>query len=685
MTIRAILIGVFGAIAIATLGYINDQILLFNSLIAGHQLPIAVVGTLIVWAAAVNPLLCRLVPRLGFRPAELATTTMLLLVSCSVPCRGLLEHILPALAMPVHYYELNPGWQKNDLLSYAPAAMMLHPDTSGDVVQRNAVNWLVTGAADVRHTVGVGRLPWAAWREPLTFWMPMVALVAAASISLALIVHRQWSAHERLRYPIADFTTALLDRPEGSSIGQVFKTKLFWIALGIVVAIHIVNGLNKWYNGSLIEIPLDFSLKPIRDRWPSIKGFPWADNLLRLRIYPVVLGFSFFLATEVSLSLGLSQWLWFIPCMVLISRGEDVSSDFARGGLGAWLRFGAYLAMAVMMLYIGRRYYWSVLKSGLTFRQAEGVEPHIAWACRVLIVAVAGMVGMAVSQGLPWPFAIMTFGMILLMYICVARITAETGLFFVQPRWLPLGVMIGLFGGYSLGPQAMVIISLLCMILSLDVSQSLLPYFVNSLRICQNVGLKPLRTVAPAGSVYAIAVAIGLVAAFWASYNFGIKTKWTKERVPTDCFNAVNAEITQTRIAGQLEESKSLSTLQRLAALRPDKKFLASAGVGVALALVVGFLRLRLPWWPLHPVVFLVWDTYPMSHFSHSFLIGWLAKVLVTRLGGFRTYQKAKPIMIGLIAGDLLGVLVWMVVDGIYYLSTGLTPTDNQIYYFFPK
>lgn len=41
--------------------------------------------------------------------------------------------------------------------------------------------------------------------------------------------------------------------------------------------------------------------------------------------------------------------------------------------------------------------------------------------------------------------------------------------------------------------------------------------------------------------------------------------------------------------------------------------------------------------------------------------------------------------MTGLIAGDLLGVLVWMVVGAVHYVATGLVPTANQIYEFFPR
>lgn len=697
MTFRAILIGLIGAVALATLGYVNNQALELPSLVTGHQLPIAVIGTLTVVMVTVNPLLWWIRRSWSFRPAELAVVVMLLMISCSIPGRGLLENMIPSLSLPVHYYGIDAGWRRNRVLTYAPRSMILPvPSAAGasdatttladEETDRKAVSWLVSGAGQKGHWLSLDEVPWKPWIGPLVFWSPMLALMTVAVICLSLVLHRQWTAHERLRYPIADFATTLMSRPEGSAVPPVFRNKIFWIGLGVVTAIHVLNGLNQWYGGKLVEVPLNFSFATaIKAKWPSLEKFPWFAQLASLRLFPVVIGFSYFLASEVSLSLGLSQLLFFVPFLILITYGVDMSSDYVGGGAGGWQRFGSYVALAMIMLYTGRRYYWGVLKSALTFRRDADIPSGTAWVCRLLMMSVAGMIVLVVSQGLAWPLAILTFLLIFVMLVSATRINAETGLFFVQPRWQPLGVLIGFFGGYALGPEAMVIIGLLGMMLCLDVSQALMPYLINGLRICENLGVRPSRVAAPAGVVYGAAVAIGIVVAMWTSYNFGFKLDWSKNRAPKDSFVVINRALTDVRVAGELEESRTLGALQRLAAFRPQKKFLVAAGIGLGLVLVVGMLRLRLPWWPLHPVIFLVWDTHPMSQFSSSFLIGWMVKVAVTRLGGPRTYNKAKPLMTGLIAGELLGVLIWMVVATVTYLATGLVPTEAQNYKFLPR
>ena len=106
----------------------------------------------------------------------------------------------------------------------------------------------------------------------------------------------------------------------------------------------------------------------------------------------------------------------------------------------------------------------------------------------------------------------------------------------------------------------------------------------------------------------------------------------------------------------------------------PDKLSVAEGGViGCAVA------RLRLSWWYLHPVLFLVWGTWACLVLSASFLVGWVIKVVLVRLGGVKTYQTAKPLMIGVIAGELAACFGWTIVGVIYYMATDRIPVTYRI------
>jgi hypothetical protein len=67
----------------------------------------------------------------------------------------------------------------------------------------------------------------------------------------------------------------------------------------------------------------------------------------------------------------------------------------------------------------------------------------------------------------------------------------------------------------------------------------------------------------------------------------------------------------------------------------------------------------------------LCWGTYPPAAFSASLLLGWVVKTCVTKFGGGKKYHELKPLMVGIIAGDLLGGLLFMIVGASYYAMTG--------------
>ena len=64
-------------------------------------------------------------------------------------------------------------------------------------------------------------------------------------------------------------------------------------------------------------------------------------------------------------------------------------------------------------------------------------------------------------------------------------------------------------------------------------------------------------------------------------------------------------------------------------------------------------------------MIFLAMANYPSDSFVQSFLAGWAIKALVSCYGGAGVFQKGKPLMFGLIAGEMIGGLVPMVVSWI--------------------
>jgi len=672
MSIRAIILGSIAAILIAGFGYINNYVIGLDLLESGYLLPVSVVGTLIIFMITLNPVLHRFRKKWALRPSEIAVVVLMAMISLSIPGRGLMNHFPSVITMPSHWNKLNPGWQENKLLDYVPPEMLVcHGEKDPQAIQD-----FITGMGSADAPISVKDIPWGKWRRPLQVWLPLIFLMGVATICLSLIVHSQWSTRERLRYPIAEFITTLLKRDPDKGIAPIYRERPFWIGAGLVLFIHLVNGAAVWFDGWDITIPLRFSFGAIGGKWPEYFNYPLAGYLLSPRLYPIVIGFAFFLAADVSFTLGLSQYLLHLVWIPLFAYGIPIRSSYMAGGPMGWHRAGAFVAFAFMLFYTGRRYYWSVIKQAVTFKSRENVEPYAAWACRVLVLCMIAMTTIVIVLGLNWIFAILAFTLMMILFLGVSRIAAETGLFFIHARWMPMGVILGMFGAHAFGPKAMIIVGLLSAVLCLDPSVALISYFANGLKVCSNVGVKPSRAGWLCITAFAGALILATVVTLWANYNYGVPHSygWNYQRVPTMAFRPTQTEVTLLKIADTLEESENFGSLERILHMNPTKAFLWAAGSGFLLVLIVSFLRLRFSWWPIHPVLFLIIATHPIARFNHSFMIGCILKVVVMKWGGSRIYEKCKPLMIGLIAGDLLGALFFMVAGGIYYLVTGMKP-----------
>lgn len=690
MTWRALTIGLAAGLFISSAGYINDRLLELESFNSGHLIPVIVLGLTFIVMALINPILFHFRRNWALRPAEMAVIIVLSTAACSIPGRGLMEQFTQNIIMPYHWNRVNPGWQEHGLMSYVPPGAMVA------VTEENydrTVGAYIMGApasADAPSSWLAGllakceRVPWDAWRPALLTWLPMVFLCGVCMACMSLVVHRQWSSHEFLSYPIADFTTSLIQREAGDPFPTVFRNRLFWIGFAVIFAIRVNNGLCCWFPEYMIPIRLDWYITPFGQLFPSVYKVEWGGALFRVNLFPLVAAFAFFLSAEVSLTLGLTQIMYVLFALPLVSVGINMSTQYTLGGWNGWMRAGSYTAFAATLLYAGRHYYGQLLRKAVCLWRTEKETDGTVWAFRFLGLASCLLVFGLIRLGLDFPFAVATVFLMLLAYVVVSRISAETGLFFIQPRWQPIGVLMAMLGGYAMGPKSIMVCTLAGTVLCIDQSQALMPYLVNGLKLSENVKLKPASMTWLTFSFYVFAVLAAVAVVLVATYDFGTPTSynWSYERVPSMPFRAVEQEVLKLKAVGCLAEVEALPWHRRLGTIIPKENFWLATLIGIAFVTVCSVLRMRVRWWPIHPVMFLVWATYPMSFTCYSFLIGWFIKKMTVRFGGNQAVKKLKPLMIGVIAGEILGALVFMIVGAIYYFKTGTKPIS---YRYFPR
>jgi len=555
---------------------------------------------------------------------------------------------------------------------------------AGGATDKLAVEGLVGSGWDGKLPLGLDQLPWRIWWPTLRLWGGMAIIVSLLAVCMVLVVHPQWSRRELLAYPIARFVSEAVEPGPRGWLPQVARSRLFWYAGLFVAAIHLVNGIHAW-NPEFIEIPLQFDFNPVRQLFPNASQVRGGWGIFHPRLYPTVIAFAFFLATDVSFSLGISGFLWLAFGALLIANGVPLEAEYLGAKKLNLMLFGSYFGMALIVLYVGRRYYLNVALGAIGLRQAGDTPRYAAWGARFFVVLFVVGVVLLKSAGLPWFFGTALIALICLMMLVITRINAETGLFFIQAWWMPVGMLTALFGIEAIGPTNYLIMAVACVVLVGDPREIIMPFIANGVRMTDRDGDRPTppSRVAPwlaATAVIGFVVALG--ATFYFQYNMGVNSRdgWATRILPSMPLNELTRHLSELSAHNMLHESASLSGLERLAYLSTDWATVGWIGFGLGLVLVTAFARLRLPWWPLHPVLFLFWGTYPFSQFVVSFLIGWAIKAAVVKLVGAKGYHSVKPLMVGIIAGEILIGLAFIVYGLIYYNVTGQTPASYGVF-----
>ena len=674
MSLRAIILGILGAVAICGTTYFNDAVMQ-QTFLVGNNMPIAVYGMLILIVIVVNPLLLRFARQSAFSGRELAVMLSLTLAACCIPGSGFMRTFTTSLVIPYHIQKTTPAWQEGGALERVPSYMLASVTHENE---NDVVSGFVQGKGTLRRHISLTDIPWRAWIRPLAFWLPLVLLLWFALLGLGLVVHRQWSEHEHLPYPIATFANALLPGP-GRAVAEVLGNRLFQVAAAAVLCVHLNNFACNWVPNALVQIPLRLELWPLARLFPTFTdGGGWFA--FQPQVYFTVVAMAYFLAADVSLALGIGPYLW-----AWIAGGFAAYGIVLRGptpNLAENLACGAYLGLLGVILYTGRRYYVQVLRATLGLRGTERPDAsailggRLFLGCILLFIAYLSVLGR-----LDWQLATVYAFLCVVIFLGMGRILAETGLFFNLPTFFPLAVMLGLFGTTALGPESVLIISLVSVVLLADPREAFLPFLVNSLKLADLQHVATGRIARATGAVLVLGLGVALTVTLYFQYDRGanMADAWATYHVPSVPFNEV-VRTTQ-RLAAQdlLLQSESLHGWARFTHMTPVLRCVLALLTGLAAFVLLTIGRLRFSWWPVHPVLLLFWFSYPGSCFAFSFLLGWLIKVLVTHFGGGNVYRTLKPLMFGLIAGEMVAGLITIAIGWAYYFITGHPPPAYAI------
>jgi hypothetical protein len=545
-----------------------------------------------------------------------------------------------------------------------------------------AVDTLLQGRG-AHNQLSVTELPWPAWWSTILLWGGLAMAFGGASLCLVLIVHPQWSRRELLAYPVARFIEEAAERKPGRSLPDVAHSKLFWAGAITLFLWHFVNGLHAWFP-QVPLIPRNFDFGGLGVLFPNAIKVSGAWGYFSPTLYISVIAFSFFMPTAVSFSLGIAQILFMALGAIMLVNGYPLDGHILDAKKANMLRFGAYLGVAAMIIYTGRHFYKNVVLGAVGRARSPEVPLYSIWAARALVLVVLVALWLLYGAGLGLVFSGLFVLLSLIMFVVMTRVVAETGAFFMQAYWAPAGVLTAVLGFEAVGPTAFAILAMASVILTIDPRETFMPYLANGLRLIDKTAqVSPAKATPWLVLMIVSGFVVAGVVTFWLQYNRGaapVNGGWQVQWMPIMGFDLLAQYLSEAIAKGSLTEATQAGFAERLELIRPLPGALFWLGLGLSLVIAAALARLRFPWWPLHPVAFLVWGTFPLVHFGPSFLVGWLVKAGVVSAGGAKGYRALRPLMVGIIAGELLAGLFWVLVGATYYFVANKTPVSYSIF-----
>jgi hypothetical protein len=632
-----------------------------NTFLGAAHLPPGAIAVLLILLLVINPLLRLLSGKLAFKRNEILTVYITCLFSALVPGHGAENFFVTNIIGPFYFATRENGWLaflEPHLRPWFTPALNLEGQY-GEVGQ-SVVNGWFTGLRTGES------IPWNAWLIPLCAWGVFIFITYFMLGCLSVMLRAQWGEREALSFPLLRLPLEMtedVDRPEHGIIGRFFRNPMMWIGFAITVVIQGMNGLNFYYTDvPLIPLEINTSAMFTEAPWNQIGSVP-------MRVFPIVVGITYLLTSEVSLSLWFFFWLvkfeliaayygGFIPNTLPTTLGHVYGAG-AKTFLG-FQQIGCYLAYVGIVLWTGREHFSYIFRRATGRVKADPSEkkeafsyPFAFWG---FIVSFALVVAWSMAAGMSLHLALVMWGLYLVIAIALTRIVAEGGLLFVQQGWTPMGALGQMFdaGGnhWLLPAKSIVPTSVIQASMMTDLRAFIMPSFLQGFKLAHDRGIRPKPLVALIFAVSFITLAMSL----WMNVRLG----YENGGLQLDPWAAVaGTRVAPQNAADLMKGARDQSWLNWV--------WLTAGGVGTYALMLA---RSRFLWFPLHPMGFLVSLTYPMAGLWFSIFLGWLFKVSITRFGGSDTYRKTTPIFLGLALGDVAMMLFWLIVDG-YFGRTG--------------
>ena len=478
------------------------------------------------------------------------------------------------------------------------------------------------------------------WLKPIFYWSIFIVALYFCFLSMSLLLRKQWVEAEKLSFPIIQLPMAMAGDPK-----KFFSDKLMWTGFAIAGGITLLNGLH-YLIPSVPEIPIK------RQRFEPFEAPPWnAVGRVMIAFYFFAITLGFLMPLDLSISIWLFHLLYRVEMVTAAALGHDPGQVLRVEDQS----LGAFLMIGFFTLYAARLHFQKALQCALGSgdREYDRREP---WKYRtVFLTLLASLLTMAIFLKLAgMSVGVLVFYLATLVgtAIVVSRLRAELGfpvhdLFVAQP-YSVMNRMVGTEGisKSSLGAATMMSWS------GESFRSHPMPHQIESLRLS---GASGAGRVMVRGLLLAGLVAIPV--AFW---------------IYLDGFYRLGAGTARLGTWGTGHGWGLFPRLESslIAPVAGEVERWVAMGVGMVVSGAMMIARMRIVGFPLHPLAFAAAPSWGVWNLWFPIFIGSMAKLVVLKGGGLKTYRRAAMFFFGLMLGEFVIGCGWTIIGMLFGIPT---------------
>jgi hypothetical protein len=655
ITWRSLLLGTLASVVICTVTPFNDLVLSDTSMAAGF-LPLAIVLTEFFLVVILNAPLAKWKPQWALSTPEMAVIVLMGLIASSLPNWGMARFFVP---MPVSPFRIGSGdeqFWKAFVSMDLPGWLFPVPNVA-EGRSNSIATWFYSGVPEGES------IPWSAWVRPLLVWGVFAAGMIASLAALSRLLIKQWAVNERLPFPLVQVQASLIESPPaGRGFNSTFAAPLFWIGLAGVFLVLMLSCLNAYFPKNVPSIPLRYDLSGVLSEEPF---FFLRTKLKKAAVSFAIVGLTFFVRSRVAFSLWAT---YFIINLVDVQQG--MMRREMTGNAWADQHFGAAIAFAIGIAWVGRAYWIRVIKSAFGFASSEGTRVAF-W---VFVAGLVAMVGWLNVVGVRLQVGTAIVGFILLSHLIVARVVAETGLPLYRSSVMT-SQLFSLMPSTWFALKEIFFSSVFTILGPITSRDSITTFGMQGLAICKTTGAETETRKSWLGAAMALALVVGFICAVTTTLycQYSYPTPATPEMVPQR--NFTGSDYFPRRDIGNPTAQFARSGF----APKQHDPYL-HMGIGFSVTTLLEVASLRWASWPFLPVGYVAQYGAFLENAWFSVFIGWIAQVLVVRLGGASLFQKMRPFFIGIIFGEGLAAGLWLLANAIVVFSGGESQTVRFLF-----